>query len=128
MTRQTYPRSVDRGIGDDVTALPASVLRHRVALGDCSGLATNEWFPPEPDVKYPEARTKYEAVARQLCGGCPVIAECLELALRAESRPFVIPHGVFGGRAPWERQALIRARRRRAHAARLRDQAEEVSA
>lgn len=128
MTPQLHtPRPRTGRVGDDVTALPAPVLRDRVTHGGCAGQDTEAWFPPEPDAKWPQGRANYEATARTLCSGCPVTAECLELALRDEARPRVTPHGIFGGRAPWERQAMIRNRRRRAHAAHRR-QTEGVSA
>ncbi|WP_181871511.1 WhiB family transcriptional regulator [Sphaerisporangium album] len=48
-----------------------------------------------------------------LCGPCPVRAECLELALREE---IVLPrtwvHGIRGGTVPWQRLNLIRQRQR----------------
>jgi WhiB family redox-sensing transcriptional regulator len=126
MTSRT--RNLDTGVGDDVTALTSDVLRHRVALGDCSGQGTDEWFPYEPDARHTRARGAYEERARELCAGCPVHAECLELALRAEARPYVTPHGIFGGLAPWERQNLLRSRRRRAYSARVRAERAEVPA
>jgi WhiB family redox-sensing transcriptional regulator len=126
VTRRT--RNLDAGVGDDVTALTSDVLRHRVALGDCSCLGTDEWFPPEPDARHTRSRGAYEERARALCADCPVKAECLELALRAEGRPYGTPHGIFGGMAPWERQNLLRSRRRRAYSARVRTERAEVPA
>ena len=46
-----------------------------------------------------------ESMARFLCGGCPVQAECLEWALETDSR-----YGVWGG--------MSETRRRRLHIAR----------
>ena len=60
------------------------------------------------------ARRQYAEYARAACLGCSVIEECLELALRIEARPRNGSHGVWGGTAPWERAAMIRARRRSA--------------
>jgi hypothetical protein len=128
MTRTARALAADVAVGDAVTALSSDALRHRVELGDCSGAQNDDWFPPEPEAKSPAARVRYEATARQLCGGCPVRAECLELALRDEARPYVMPHGIFGGLAPWERKKLNRGRRRRAHAVRVRGEIAEVSA
>lgn len=99
----------------DVTTAPTRVLVARVgAAGDCSDTATDAWFPTEPHEDYPAARARYERQARELCGGCPVRAECLELALRDEAQRGVKRHGIWGGTAPWERQRLHRARVRRA--------------
>ncbi len=99
----------------DVTIAPTRVLSARVgAAGNCSDECSDDWFPPEPVGSAEAARTRYEQLARQLCAGCPVQAECLELALRYEAQPRVKRHGVWGGTAPWVRQRLHRARVRRA--------------
>jgi hypothetical protein len=108
--------------------LPTPVLVHRVgAAGLCADTADDRWFPAEPhhDASQ-QAREAYEEYARKACEGCPVRADCLELALRIEDRPGVRAHGVWGGLAPWARTALRRARRRRAQyaAARGRELAE----
>ena len=47
--------------------------------------------------------------AKQICGGCPVQAECLEYALR--TRPV---YGIWGGLNHNERWDVIQGRRRRA--------------
>lgn len=98
-------------------ALSDATLRQRIAeYGDClDSPDPDEWFPAEPRPE--EARAAYEQDARELCADCPVIAECLERALRIESIPYVLPHGIFGGTAPWTRQAINRNRMRRAHRA-----------
>jgi hypothetical protein len=94
----------------------------------CKGRPVNEWFPYEPPQDRDVARVAYEKTARELCSGCPVIADCLERALRIEAQPRVPYIGIFGGKAPWERKAINRSRRRAAHAARVRADAAEVSA
>ncbi|GAA4522841.1 hypothetical protein GCM10023191_102320 [Actinoallomurus oryzae] len=98
------------------TSLSNATLRQRIAeYGDClEAPEPDEWFPNEPTSE--EARTAYEQTARELCADCPVIAECLERALRLEAVPYVVPHGIFGGTAPWTRRAINRNRRRRAYA------------
>ena len=50
-------------------------------------------------------------VARRMCAGCPVRAECLEYALLHR-----IPQGVWGGASERERRRILRARRRSAGA------------
>ena len=45
-------------------------------------------------------------VARRVCAGCPVKAECLEYALE-----YRIEHGVWGGCSERERRRILRQRR-----------------
>jgi Transcription factor WhiB len=52
--------------------------------------------------RYIEEQTK----ARELCAGCPVLAECRELALRTRGGR----HGVWGGTSEWERINIRAAR------------------
>lgn len=69
------------------------------------------WYPLEPRAVCTEGRREeYVAEARALCAACPVRMECLELALRTEAETGDC-HGVWGGTAPWEREALIQVRR-----------------
>jgi hypothetical protein len=79
------------------------------------GVDPDAWFPPEPQADRVDDRRAYEQTARQLCAGCPLIAACLEQALADESAYAVHAHGVFGGRAPWERDNMHRAALRRAN-------------
>lgn len=83
-------------------AMTAQQLMHRVGLaGQCSDAADDTWFPTEPEND--AERAAFEDYAREICSGCPVIAECRELTNRIERRPGVQAHGVAGGLAPWER-------------------------
>jgi Transcription factor WhiB len=98
-----------------VTELSLDALTKRVIDGaGCNGKRTDDWFPYEPPEDRDKARAAYEENARKLCGGCPVVEECLERALRIEAQYNVRYIGIFGGRAPWERKAINRRRRRRA--------------
>ncbi|GGS97792.1 hypothetical protein GCM10010156_65000 [Planobispora rosea] len=104
-----------------VYAQSTAVLARQVILhGACVGSSNPDaWFPPEPtsrsDAGKDLALVEYEATARQLCGSCPVRAECLELALREEyDLPRSWFHGIRGGAAPWERQTMVSNRRRTA--------------
>jgi WhiB family redox-sensing transcriptional regulator len=82
-------------------------------FGVCSGTGDDRWYPDvEPTGE--RDRAEYEATARKVCADCPVRAECLDLALRTESRHGVRPHGIWGGTAPWERERMLRSIRRRA--------------
>ncbi len=78
----------------------------------CVGADTDEWFPPEPVATSKRARDTYERTAENLCAGCPVRRECLILALRDEAKQGVARSGIYGGTAPWQREALIRRQRR----------------
>ncbi|MCT9932474.1 WhiB family transcriptional regulator [Planotetraspora sp. A-T 1434] len=104
-------------------------------FGTCAKSSTPDaWFPPEPplwatpranepvDVLTAQwekdARAEYEEFAQALCKGCPVQAECLELALREEETlPRSEIHGVSGAAAPWQRWQMRRNRRRAAQRA-----------
>jgi hypothetical protein len=95
-----------------VLALSTLVLARRAGLaGKCSDCGDDTWFPPEPAAGVDAERAAYEDYAREACYGCPVLAECRELAVRIESRPGAEPHGIAGGLAPWQREPLARARR-----------------
>lgn len=50
--------------------------------------------------------------ARNLCGGCPIRAECGELALREEMHGYF--QGIRGGMSPGERRTLVRLRKQAA--------------
>ncbi|MFC3982829.1 WhiB family transcriptional regulator [Streptosporangium jomthongense] len=118
---------------------PTPTLSRRVlGAGVCvSSDDPDAWFPPEPSPSGGEPveavkarRAEYEAIARRLCGGCPVRAECLELALREEhDLPRTWFHGIRGGTAPWERQNMVHNRRRIARRAvqRLAEDSEAVA-
>lgn len=57
------------------------------------------------------SRHSTAAAARQLCAGCPIRAECAELALRDEMRAGLAHiNGVRGGMSPRERRQVIRVR------------------
>jgi len=99
------------GAAAQVIALPTRVLSHRTGVvGLCSDSGSDRWFPPEPPIDPADGRARqgYEQYARAVCLGCPVMAECRELALRIESQPGIQAHGIWGGLAPWERDRLRR--------------------
>lgn len=93
------------------TTEPTSVLAKRV---NARGLCTTAPLTADQDPWFPVTRstTDLEEKARAACNGCPVMAECRELALRAESQLSVDRiHGIFGGLAAHERIEAIKARR-----------------
>ena len=66
----------------------------------CRGLPAELWFPHPGDFA-----DKAQAVA--VCRPCPVRAQCLEAAMRAErTLPSQHRYGVWGGLGPHGRQAL----------------------
>jgi hypothetical protein len=93
-----------------VTELAAAELERRVlgtSARPCAlpGANPDDWFPREPRHK---ARGSYEDRARALCRSCPAGVECLEMAIRREGPQR--GSGVYGGTAPWQRQAIKASR------------------
>jgi len=93
------------------------------ARGICvNSPSPDDWFPPESSLRSSESsargtafRTRYEQIARELCGPCPVRTRCLELVLREEHHlSWSQIYGIRGGKAPWQRYPMILRRRRRA--------------
>jgi WhiB family redox-sensing transcriptional regulator len=86
-----------------VTRLAVAVAQR----GTCAGSDTPDaWFPPEAVSATSTVREAAEAHARALCAGCPVVGDCLALALiRGEE------HGVWGGTTAHQRQALLHGHR-----------------
>ncbi|WP_141566318.1 WhiB family transcriptional regulator, partial [Pseudonocardia sp. N23] len=63
----------------------------------------------DPDLFFPEtdrgtAFDRQVTAAKRVCAGCPVLAQCLDYALRA------LPDGIAGGTTPAERSSLRRRR------------------
>src|SRR3954463_14599229 len=101
-----------------VTTEPTAVLRKQVSADGLCVPATvhvasavyrvsednDRWFPVT------EAGEEAVKHARWACSGCPVIAECLELALREEGELGDV-YGVRGGVSAGARKALIAKRR-----------------
>lgn len=89
-------------------------------LEDALGAAEpGGWFEPwmdeaacaqtDPELFFPEKGASAK-LAKKICAGCPVAAQCLEFALRNDDR-----FGVFGGLSERERRKL---RPRRVHVGR----------
>ncbi|MCP2365779.1 hypothetical protein HD597_012883 [Nonomuraea thailandensis] len=110
----------------DLNTLAAAELSRQVQQQGVCRTADDPdaWFPPEPNRSGRESkeawqarRAAYEQTAERLCGGCPARAACLELALQEEAKlPRTWVHGVQGGKAPWQRQAMLRSRTRHSRA------------
>lgn len=66
----------------------------------CRGADTAVFY--HPDNERGPSRRRREVRAKEICKGCPVIAECLRSALETRE-----PYGVWGGLSVEERQALF---------------------
>lgn len=86
----------------DINRLPGAQLEQwewqRIAA--CRGMDSSMFFhpPKERDA----ARENRAARAKAVCRQCPVIAECLDHALRVRE-----PYGVWGGRTEDERAQIL---------------------
>ncbi len=69
--------------------------------GACADADPATFYPPEDERGI--RRRRREAVAKEFCATCPVVAECLNHALSAGE-----PYGVWGGLNPAEREKLGR--------------------
>lgn len=62
----------------------------------CRGLPIDIFFPPSDGP--PATRRSREDAAKELCGSCPVLAQCRGYALESGE-----PHGIWGATTPEER-------------------------
>jgi hypothetical protein len=113
-------RSVGVIASRDVEVLDARELE---AVIDAAGDA-RPCVNADPEAYFPELGTHPAKIdgsryreeqdrARTLCAGCPVIGECLELALQT---PSARRYGIWGGTSEWERLAIRAARLQAAQA------------
>lgn len=72
--------------------------------GACRGEDSSLFFAPSYFEKR-EEKDGREALAKTICGRCPVRETCLEYALRTHET-----HGIWGGLNEFERRQLIRQR------------------
>ena len=79
------------------------------------------WLPlaacknhPDPDLFFPHRHTPIARIweAKQICGGCPVKAECLAEAIRHPPGQ-TFPPGIWGGTTERERRNARRGKARR---------------
>ena len=77
-------------------------------LAACRGEDSSHFFAPSYFEKRHEKNAR-EAVAKAICGRCPVRTDCLEYALDVRET-----HGIWGGLNEMERRALLRQRARAA--------------
>ncbi|GIF65862.1 hypothetical protein Ais01nite_38970 [Asanoa ishikariensis] len=69
-------------------------------LGSCRGRDSAQFF--HPDGERGSSRNRRELKAKQVCGACPVRAECAAHALSVRE-----PYGVWGGFSESERLRLL---------------------
>ena len=69
--------------------------------GACRGMDSAVFFHPKGE-RGP-ARSGREARAKQICAGCPVLAQCRAHALAVHE-----PYGVWGGLSEAERDVIVR--------------------
>lgn len=89
---------ITRGFAEPDQALWLLVAER--AACSASGLDPDAWYPASSPA---EAAQREAASAIAVCAGCPVRAQCLELAMRNWT---VGQHGVWGGIVPAERERL----------------------
>jgi WhiB family redox-sensing transcriptional regulator len=70
----------------------------------CRGTDASYFFAPSYFERRAEKLAR-EAVAKAICGRCPVRENCLEYALQTHD-----PHGVWGGLNEMERRSVLRRR------------------
>lgn len=99
-----------------VTALPTGphtldqLYRAVTTNGKCTGAVTDKTTGAKADEVWFANRTVTPEEAAKACAGCPVIAECLERALRTGET-----FGIWGGTTPEQRQRMRRNALRRAN-------------
>ena len=86
----------------DLRRLPGAIVEHwDWQLGaSCRGMDVGHFYHP-PDERN-AAREQRIKQAKAICRPCPVIAECLDHALRVRE-----PYGIWGGHSENERAALL---------------------
>jgi transcription factor WhiB len=92
------------GIGGLCAPGAVSIVRAAMVVSDDD----DPWFPVEDSGKPIDTGDRAIDAARRACFGCPVMAECRELARREESRTGDV-YGIRGGLAADERRAAYRA-------------------
>ncbi|ONM46519.1 WhiB family transcriptional regulator [Nocardia donostiensis] len=90
---------------------PTVIQRHSPAAeawdwqlrGSCRGLESAVFF--HPDGERGRARAARVRRAKEICGGCPVLAQCRSYALSVSE-----PYGVWGGMSEDERRSVVQRR------------------
>lgn len=126
MTIVAHPRRelsapVQMTASEHVESLDTETLAEFVDAGGdarpCQNKDPEDYFPligSKPAETGSKRYIQEQDRARRLCAGCPVLAECRELALRTRGGR----HGVWGGLSEWERTSIRAARLAEIRAAR----------
>ncbi len=87
-----------------VSHLPGRAEHHWIwqAEAACRGVGADAFFHPEGEGR--SDRAAREDAAKAVCAACPVLAQCLEHALRVAE-----PYGVWGGLTERERHLAVRS-------------------
>jgi len=87
----------------DLRRLPTAITEHWDWQLDasCRGMDVGRYHPPDERNTAREQRIEQ---AKSICRRCPVIAACLDHALRVRA-----PYGIWGGRSEDERAELLGA-------------------
>lgn len=93
---QEAKRRISHGVAASLTARLAS-QGDWAERGLCRETDGDLWFPAQGDHKASQA-------AKEICGWCPVKAQCADWALTSREQ-----HGIWGGLAPKDRERLRRA-------------------
>jgi WhiB family redox-sensing transcriptional regulator len=94
--------------------IPVTHVQPHVPWSGAASLITPEPWMQEsacaevmPDMFFPQkGHGESSTAAKKVCGGCPVIADCLGYALRTDQR-----YGVWGGQSERELRKLRKAAR-----------------
>jgi len=86
----------------DLRRLPRAIAQQWAwqLKASCRGVDVSVFYHPAAERN--KARRQRIARAKMICQQCPVIAECLDHALRVRE-----PYGIWGGRSEDERAALL---------------------
>ena len=86
----------------DLRRLPRAIAEQWAwqLKASCRGIDVSVFYHPAAERN--KARRQRIARAKMICQQCPVIAECLDHALRVRE-----PYGIWGGRSEDERAALL---------------------
>ncbi len=85
-----------------MTAIPLTLPGQWAEQGLCGQADPDAWFPE---------RGSGAAMARRICGHCPVRTECLDYALSGADTWNGLSTGIWGGTTPRERSLLRRQRK-----------------
>lgn len=90
------PAAKDEGCNHSPRQTPSLLHAEWRLSARCRGLPVDIFFPPAGGSS--ATRRGHEDAAKELCGSCPVLAQCRGYALESGE-----PHGIWGATTPEER-------------------------